>query len=216
MTPANAEAVDAYIESLFTAGDAVLDGALAMAHGAGLPEIQVSAAQGKLLYLLARAMGASRILEIGTLGGYSGIWLARALPETGTLVTLEKDSRHAAVARANFEGAGLSRRITLLEGDAHEILASLSGPPFDMVFIDAEKPGYTRYLQAVLPLTRPGSLIVADNVVRAGKVLAPGDDNARGAAAFNEALAATEGVEATIVQTVGVKGHDGLAFAVVR
>lgn len=217
MTDDIAHRVDAYVEALFTDGDVVLEAALAASRDAGLPDIQVSAAQGKLLYLLARACGALRILEIGTLGGYSSIWLARALPPGGRLVTLEFDPHHAAVARGNFVRAGLTDVIELIEGDAHETLAALpAAQPFDMVFIDAEKPGYPAYLEAVAGLTRPGALVIADNVVREGEVLMPADEKARGAAAFNAALALRSDFEATIIQTVGAKHHDGLAFAVRR
>lgn len=213
--------VDAYIEGLFVPGDAALEGALAAAAEAGLPEIQVSPGQAKLLYLLAKLRGARRILELGTLGGYSAIWLARALPEGGRLVTLEFSPAHAAVARANLERAGLGGKAEVIEGAALETLPQLEArgeAPFDMVFIDADKVNYPAYLEWSLRLTAPGSLIIADNVVREGKVLSPaaGDESAIGARAFNAALAAEPRVEAIVVQQVGGKGHDGMAVALVR
>jgi predicted O-methyltransferase YrrM len=215
------EAIDRYIDGLFVADDPALAEALRAAEAAGLPAISVSPGQGKLLYLLAKLGGARRILEIGTLGGYSAIWLARALPAEGRLVTLEYSERHAAVARANLARAGLADRAEVIVGPALESLAQLAArgeAPFDLVFIDADKPSYRDYLAWSLRLTRPGSLIVADNVVREGRVLSPAADDASalGAQAFNEALAAEPRVEAIVVQQVGAKGHDGLALAVVR
>jgi caffeoyl-CoA O-methyltransferase len=214
-------AVDAYIDGLFVPGDPALEGALRAAAEAGLPEIHVSPAQGKLLYLLARLCGARRILEIGTLAGYSAIWLARALPEGGRLVSLEFSPQHAGVARANLERAGLAARCEVIVGPALESLAALASrgeAPFDMIFIDADKPGYTAYLDWAVRLARPGSLLVADNVVREGRVLSPdpADASAIGARDFNAALAADPRVEAVVVQLVGAKGHDGVALAVVR
>lgn len=214
-------AVDAYIDALFVPGDAALEGALRAAAEAGLPEIHVSPGQGKLLYLLARLSGARRILEIGTLAGYSAIWLARALPDEGRLVSLEFRPEHAAVAQANLERAGLAARCELIVGPALESLAALASrgePPFDMVFIDADKPNYTAYLDWSVRLARPGALLVADNVVREGRVLSPAPDDsaAIGARDFNAALAADPRVEAVVVQLVGAKGHDGMAIGVVR
>ena len=213
-------AVDGYIENLFLPDDPALSAALADSTAAGLPEIAVSPAQGKLLTVLARAAGARRILEIGTLGGYSAICLARALPADGRLVTLELSPLHADVARANIARAGLAERVEVRVGPAVESLAQLAAEgaaPFDLIFIDADKPSYVAYLEGALPLARPGALIIADNVVRQGRVLdATSDDaNAQGAARFNERLAAEPRLSAIVLQTVGSKGHDGLAIAVV-
>ena len=213
-------AVDDYIGGLFLTPDAALEAALADSAAAGLPEIAVSPAQGKLLTLLARAIGARRILEIGTLGGYSAICLARALPPDGRLVTLELEPKHAAVARANLARAGLAERVEVRVGPAVMSLAHLAAKgaePFDLVFIDADKPSYVAYLQGSLPLARPGTLIIADNVVRQGRVLdaASDDANAQGARRFNEQLAADPRLSAVVLQTVGSKGHDGLAIALV-
>ncbi|MBI5597324.1 MAG: O-methyltransferase [Elusimicrobia bacterium] len=211
-----ADAADAYLEGLFTSPDRVLDAALAAAKAAGLPEIQVSASQGKLLYLLARLMGARSILEIGTLGGYSAIWLARALPAGGRLVTLEADTKHAAVATANLAAAGFSGAAEVRTGRALDTLPSLEGP-FDLVFIDADKDGYPGYLGWALKLTRKGSLIVADNVVRGGAVAdaASPDPRVQGIRRYHALVAAEPRLSATVLQTVGVKGHDGLSFALV-
>ena len=219
------ERVDAYIDGLFAPGDAVLDGAVARARAAGMPEIQISAGQGKFLYLLARLVGARRILELGTLAGYSTIWLARALPadgpNPGKLVTMEYSAAHAAVARLNFEAASLADRIEVIVGAALESLPKLaarSEPLFDMVFIDADKNNYPAYLNLVVPMTRPGGLILADNVIRGGRVLDTGATDAYvlGAAAFNKQLAADQRLEAIVLQQVGVKGHDGIAVVRVR
>lgn len=213
--------VDTYIESLFLGDDPALEAALADSALAGLPTIAVSPAQGKLLMLLARATGARRILEIGTLGGYSAIWLARALPKDGRLVTLELNPKHADVARANVARAGLADRVEVRVGPAAQSLRQLAAEgvePFDFIFIDADKPGYVEYLELALPLARAGALIVADNVVRDGRVTDPtlDDPNVTGAQRFNEALAAESRVDAVLLQTVGSKGYDGFAVAVVR
>lgn len=212
--------VDDYIADLFGLGDDALDEGLRASAAGGLPSIQVSAAQGKLLHLLARAIGAKRILEIGTLGGYSTIWLGRALPPDGWLVTLELDSHHADVARANLERAGLGAVVEVIVGPALATLARLAEQavePFDMVFIDADKERYPDYLEWSVRLSRPGTLIVADNVVRQGQIVEPdnGDTRVQGIRLFNEKLAADPRLTATIVQTVGAKGYDGLAIAVV-
>lgn len=212
--------VDDYIADLFGLGDDALDEGLRASAAGGLPSIQVSAAQGKLLHLLARAIGAKRILEIGTLGGYSTIWLGRALPPDGRLVTLELDSHHADVARANLERAGLGAVVEVIVGPALATLARLAEQavePFDMVFIDADKERYPDYLEWSVRLSRPGTLIVADNVVRQGQIVEPdnGDTRVQGIRFFNEQLAADPRLTATIVQTVGAKGYDGLAIAVV-
>ena len=214
-------AVDRYVEDLLALDDPVLSAALERSHAAGLPAINVSPSLGRFLHVLALTRGARRILEVGTLGGYSTIWLARALPADGRLVTLELQPRHAEVARANLQHAGLADRVEVRTGPALDLLAELTAEgagPFDLVFIDADKPPYTEYFQAALRLSTPGTLIVADNVVRGGKVaLGPSDDEAvTGIQRFNAALAAERRVVAAIVQQVGVKGHDGMALAVVR
>lgn len=201
--------------------DAALAEALAANAAAGLPAHDVSPAQGKLLHLLARMIGARRILEIGTLGGYSTLWLARALPPGGRVVTLEADARHAAVARANFERAGLADRIELRLGPALEALHRLqveAQGPFDLFFLDADKPNHAAYLAGALRLARPGSVIVADNVVREGAVIdaASADDRVQGIRAFFDLLAAEPRLDATAIQTVGSKGWDGFAIALVR
>ncbi len=214
------KAVDNYIEALFAPSDPVLDAALQASSDAGLPAIQVSPAQGKMLHILARAMGAGRILEIGTLGAYSTIWLARALPADGLLVTLEVNPKHAEVARSNLARAGLAHIVELRLGPAAETLAQLAAercPPFDLVFIDADKPSYPDYLSWSLKLTRPGSLIVADNVVRQGAVADPEsqDPMVQGIRRFHDAVKAESRVSATVIQTVGSKGYDGFMLAVV-
>ena len=208
--------VDRYLEGLFTPADTVLEAAQRAADEADLPPIQVSATQGKLLFLLAKLCGARRILELGTLAGYSAIWLARALPPGGKLVTLEADPRHAEVAKANLERAGLSLVAEVRVGKALMTLPRLEGP-FDLVFIDADKASYPEYLLWALKLTRRGSLIVADNVVRGGAVADPAslDPSVLGVRRYNELAAAEASLSVTVLQTVGVKGHDGLSFAVV-
>jgi predicted O-methyltransferase YrrM len=214
-------AVDGYLEGLFVGDDSALAQALDAMAAANLPPINVAPMQGKLLYVLALLVGARRILEIGTLGGYSTIWLARALPPDGELVTLEAEARHAAVARANLEQAGVAARVQLREGDAQTTLAALVAEGvalFDLVFIDADKEHYLAYLDWSLQLVRPGGLLIADNVVRQGIVADPATANAAALAVrrFNAALAAEPRVAATVLQTVGRKGYDGLALAVVR
>ncbi|MDW8110104.1 MAG: O-methyltransferase [Candidatus Bipolaricaulota bacterium] len=212
-------AVDAYIERLFVGEDALLEAVLRSTVEAGMPPIQVSAVQGKFLYLLAKLCRARRILEVGTLAGYSAIWLARALPPDGRLISLEVDPKHAAIAQKNLERAGLAERVEIVIGPALETLPGLQSrgePPFDMVFIDADKENYTAYLDWALKLTRAGGLIVADNVIREGQVLAPEDSFAQGVRDFNAALAAEPRVEAVLLQQVGVKGYDGMAIALVK
>lgn len=213
-------AVDGYLDGLYVGHDPALDGALRAAEEAGLPPIQVSPTQGKLLHLLARLQRAERILELGTLAGYSAIWLARALPPDGRLVTLEVDPFYAEVARSNLERAGLGELIALEVGPALETLPRLAAEgagPFDLVFIDADKPAYADYLPWAIELSRPGGLIVADNVIRAGAVAdaSGGDPRAEGARRFHALLAAEPRLDATTIQTVGGKGHDGFALAIV-
>ncbi|HEY2496188.1 MAG TPA: O-methyltransferase [Candidatus Angelobacter sp.] len=213
-------AVDNYIAGLFLGADPVLEEALASSEAAGLPAISVSPTQGKLLHLLARMQSAQNILEIGTLGGYSTIWLARALPPDGRLISLELDPKHAEVARANVARAGLSNVVEIKLGRAIDSLQQLvrdGGKPFDLIFIDADKQGYSDYLKWSLKLVRQGTLIVADNVVRKGEVINPGstDTNVQGIRSFNEVLAAQKNVTTTEIQTVGSKGYDGLALILV-
>jgi predicted O-methyltransferase YrrM len=213
-------AVDSYIEKLFIAPDFALEAALESSKAAGLPTINVSPAEGKLLHMLARIQGARKILELGTLGGYSTIWLARALPPEGRLISLEIDPKRAEIARANIARAELANAVEIRVGPAadslHKLLIEGRGP-FDLIFIDADKQGYAEYLQWSLKLSRPGTLIVADNVVRKGAVTDPGsaDENVQGIRKFNEALTAEKGVTTTVIQTVGCKGYDGLALILV-
>lgn len=213
-------AVDEYVADLLGLNDEVLQGALARSRDAGLPAIEVSPAQGAFLGILARATGARRVLEIGTLGGYSSILLARGLPPGGQVLTLERDPKHAALARSNLAAAGLADRVEVLEGPALETLARLrSGPPdpFDLVFVDADKADYPEYLAAVLPLCRSGTLIVADNVVRKGAVVDASDPDprVRGARRFLDDVARHPRLRGTVLQTVGRKDHDGMAVVVV-
>jgi predicted O-methyltransferase YrrM len=210
------EKVDAYVTDRLVGADPVLEAALADSGAAGLPPIQVSAPQGKFLRLLARITGARRILEVGTLGGYSTIWLARGLAPGGHLDTLEVDPKHAEVARANLARAGLAGVAEVHLGPATETLPTLTGP-YDLVFIDADKKGNPDYVRAALGLTRTGSVIVVDNVVRQGRVVDSEDTSADvvGTRATYDLLAAEPRLEATALQTVGAKGYDGFAIAVV-
>ncbi len=212
--------IDDYVERLFVPPDPVLDANLARAASAGLPDIQVSATEGKLLALLVRLAGARRVLEIGTLGGYSTTWLARGLTTGGEIVSLELDPRHAAVARASLAGVAPGVTIDVRVGRADEALRAMAADgttPFDVVFIDADKPGYPAYLALALPLTRAGTLILADNVIRDGRVAddPPSDANARGAHAFNSALASHPRLDAVIVPIIRAY-VDGLALAIVK
>src|SRR5262245_5658922 len=217
MTPETWTAVDQYIVDSLLPADPALEIALGASTSAGLPAIAVSAAQGKFLHLLAAIQGARRILEIGTLGGYSSIWLARALPDGGRLVTLEFNPRHAEVARSNIEAAGLSDRVDVRVGRALDLLPSLAGEPFDLIFIDADKPSTTEYFQWALKLSRPGTVIVVDNVVRDGGLIDPnGNDDVQGMRRFMQAVAAEPRVTGTALQTVGAKGYDGFALLRVR
>lgn len=208
--------VDTYIGEKLIGDDAIL--AAAIAHNAenGLPPIDVSAAQGKMLYLLAQMAGARRILEIGTLGGYSTIWLARALPDDGALVTLEVDPKHARVAQANLDRAGLSDRAQIRVGPAMDSLAAMTDvAPFDMVFIDADKQRNVDYVAEAIRLGRSGTTIIVDNVVREGGVLDPAsnDPGILGARALFDLLQSDPRIDATAVQTVGAKGWDGFVLA---
>lgn len=209
-------AVDHYFDAALTPADLALDAALKASEAGGLPAIQVSATQGKQLHLLARSIRARRILEVGTLGGYSTIWLARALPQDGQLITLEVDPHHADVARSNIGNAGLADRVEVRVGPALESLPELTGP-FDLVFIDADKPNNAGYFAHALRLSRPGAVIIVDNVVRNGAVVdaANGDAAVQGTRRLIEAVAAEPRVTATAIQTVGTKGYDGYLLAIV-
>ncbi|AZO46943.1 MAG: O-methyltransferase [Mesorhizobium sp.] len=214
-------AVDDYIVASLFEADPVLDAVLTANRNQGLPAIDVSAAQGKLLSLLVRIRGARKILEIGTLGGYSTIWMARGLPVDGKVVTLELDPHHARVARSNFERAGVSDRIDLRIGPALQSLAALSGEnagPFDLVFIDADKPNNPNYLDWAMKLSRPGTVIVCDNVIRDGAVVQEdsGDANVEGARAAFSFIGGERRLDGTAIQTVGAKGYDGFAIAIVE
>ena len=212
-------AVDRYFSELLVSTDPALDEVLAASAAAGLPAINVSPVQGKLLHLLARAIGARNVLEIGTLGGYSTIWLARALPDGGRLISLEADPRHAEVARANIARAGLDDRVEVRLGMALDLLPGLaeSPEPFDFIFIDADKPNNAAYFDWALRLSRVGAIIIVDNVVRGGDVVAAASDSptVQGVHRFLERLAAEPRVSATAIQTVGSKGYDGFAIAFV-
>jgi predicted O-methyltransferase YrrM len=210
-------AVDEWFAARLAGEDEALAAARTDAAAAGLPRIEVSATAGKLLHLLARISGARRILEIGTLGGYSTIWLARALPEDGELVTLEREPHHAEVARANLDRAGVGHRVRILVGPALETLATMEGP-FDFAFVDADKENNVRYLEAALRLCRPGATLVFDNVVRDGAVLDATSSNpsVAGTRELIEALGNEPRIAATAIETVGVKGWDGFALAVIR
>src|SRR5688572_29403357 len=214
-------AVDRYFTETFVPTDDALDAALKATRDAGMPAINVTAIQGRLLQILALSVGARAILEIGTLGGYSTIWLARALPAGGRLITLEADPKHAAVARSNLAGADPSSVVEIREGDAVDTLPRLAAEglgPLDLVFVDADKVNTTTYFEWELRLTRAGSLIVVDNVVRRGAVVdaASTDPNVVVMRRFYERLAAEPRVVATALQTVGDKGYDGIVIAVVK
>ncbi|MBD6616532.1 O-methyltransferase [Komarekiella sp. 'clone 1'] len=212
--------VDRYITDLLVPPDPVLDAALQASDAAGLPPHNVSPNQGKLLMLLALIHKAHNILEIGTLGGYSTIWLARALPANGRLITLESNSKHAEVAYENIARAGLAHLVDVRVGQAIDTLPQLVTEgynPFDLIFIDADKPSNPEYFAWALKLSRRGSLIIADNVVRNGSVIEANSDDpsVQGVRRFNELLASEARVSATAIQTVGNKGYDGFAIAVV-
>jgi len=211
-------AVDRYITEMLVPPDAALEAALEASDAAGLPRIAVAPNQGKLLQLLARARGARRILEIGTLGGYSTIWLARALPAGGRLITLEVEPKHAEVARANIARAGLASVIDVRLGAALETLPRLAAEragPFDLTFIDADKANIPSYFEWALKLAAPGGLIVVDNVIRDGAVVddASTDPSVKGVRRLNELLRAEPRVSATTIQTVGARGYDGFTLA---
>ena len=220
MTQEQWTAVDAYFTDLLVPLDPALDAALQTSAAAGLPPHNVSPNQGKLLLLLAQIQGAQTILEIGTLGGYSTIWLARALPSNGRLITLEANPKHAEVARVNIARAGLADIVDLRLGQALSTLPQIAAEghsPFDLIFIDADKPNNPDYFTWALKLSRRGSLIIADNVVRNGAVVdqSSSDPSVQGVRHFHELLASEPRISATAIQTVGSKGYDGLAIAIV-
>jgi caffeoyl-CoA O-methyltransferase len=213
--------VDQYISDLFIKPDEALTAAEQSHKREDIPLINVSPNLGKLLYLLAKLAHAEKILEVGTLAGYSTIWMAKALPKDGKLISLEIDPHHADIARKNIDRAGFSSKVEIRVGKAIELLPELkeeNAGPFDMIFIDADKPPYAEYYEWAVKLSRPGTLIIADNVIRDGKVLNPdhADPMVKGAQRFNKALAADSRVSATILQTIGVKEYDGMAIAIVE
>jgi len=214
-------AVDQYITDVFGLTDDALESAQQACDAAGLPQIAVSVPQGKLLYLLARIGGAKRILEIGTLGGYSTIWMARALPPDGKLVTIEIDPKHAEVARANLDRAGFKDSVDVRVGPAIKELPKIAKEdqgPFDFVFIDADKPSIPDYFAWSLKMSRPGSVIIVDNVVREGAVVdaESKDEAVRGVRRLNDMLTAEDRVTSTTIQTVGTKGYDGFTMILVN
>lgn len=213
--------VDQYIANLFNAPDEALEKTAASIESSGMPAISISPNQGKFLYLLTKLCRAKKILEIGTLGGYSTIWMAKALPKSGQLVTLEVDQHHADVAHKNIVHAGLADIVDIRTGNALELLPQIEAAgmgPFDMIFIDADKPPYAAYFEWALKLSGAGTLIIADNVIRQGKVLDPDstDEAINGIQRFNQLLAASSSVSATILQMVGAKDYDGMALAIVQ
>lgn len=214
-------AVDDYIVSSLFEADPVLDAVLRANRDQGLPAIDVSPAQGKLLSLLVRIRGAKTVLEVGTLGGYSTIWMARGLPADGKVVTLELDPHHARVARSNFERAGVSGKVDLRVGPALQSIAALvdeNAGPFDLIFIDADKPNNPNYLDWAMKLSRSGTIIVCDNVIRDGAVVKKnsGDVNVEGARAAFSFIGGEKRLDGTAIQTVGAKGYDGFAIAIVE
>lgn len=216
-TPENWTAADRWLADVLIGPDPVLDAALEAQRTAGMPEIEVAPVAGRLLNLLVRISGARRVLEIGTLGGYSTIWMARALPDGGEVVTIEAEPAHAEVARANLDRAGVGDRVDVRVGAALEVLPALEGgEPFDFVFIDADKQSNTRYLDWAARLGRPGTVVVVDNVGRAGEIVREDTRDAmvRGTQAALRMLGEDPRFDATALQTVGIKGWDGVAIAV--
>lgn len=215
------EKVDHYISGLLAPEDHVLETTTRSLIQSGIPDASISPTQGKLLQVLAAACGANKILELGTLGAYSTIWLARMLPENGKLISLEFDETHAALAKQNIKNAGLENKVEIRNGKALDLLPEFlkeNAGPFDMFFIDADKQPYTDYFRWAIRLARPGSIIIADNVIRNGKVLDKNssDEKVLGVQRLNEFLSSCTEVTATILQTVGVKEHDGMVIAVVN
>jgi caffeoyl-CoA O-methyltransferase len=214
-------AVDAYISGLLAQEDEALQAVTRSIASSGIPQMSISPTQGKLLQVLARMCGARKILELGTLAGYSTIWLARSLPEDGLLISLEYNESYARVAGANILRAGLDHLVEIRTGPALDTLPALleeGAGPFDLIFIDADKPPYAEYFEWAVRLSRPGTIIVADNVIREGRVLEPdsSDERVQGVQRFNTMLSARTDVTAIILQTVGLKEHDGMAIAVVN
>jgi len=209
--------VDAFLDATVLSDDPALTAALEASDAAGLPKIAVSAQQGKFLSLLATAVGARRILEIGTLGGFSTIWLARGVGADGRVVTLEYEPKHAQVARANLDRAGVGDQVEILVGAALDSLPNVTGP-FDLVFIDADKENNPGYLEWAVKLTRPGSVVIVDNVIREGSILSPepGDEVARGTRRALEIMGEHPQLDTAVLQTVGSKHWDGFAIALVR
>ncbi|MEO7693003.1 MAG: O-methyltransferase [Chryseolinea sp.] len=215
------EKVDRYIEDLLGQEDESLRAAATFTESSKLPPISITANQGKFLQVMAMACGAKRILEIGTLGAYSTIWLAKALPSDGKIISLEYDPKHADVAKTNIKNAGLSSQVEVRIGKALDLLPLIEKeklPPFDMIFIDADKQPYTEYFDWAVKLGRPGAVIIADNVIRAGRVLNPDteEESAQGVQRMNKMLSGRKDVTATIIQNVGSKEHDGMAIAVIN
>ncbi|WP_449435856.1 O-methyltransferase [Pedobacter steynii] len=213
--------VDHYISEMLAPEDEVLKETIKSLDDENMPQISVTANQGKFLQVIARMCNAKRILELGTLAGYSTIWMARSLPESGKIVTVEFDPHHANVAKQNIEKAGLSDKVDIRVGKAMDIMLQLKEAkeePFDLIFIDADKPPYAAYFEMALTLSRSGTVIICDNVIREGKVLDEHSDDDRvvGVQRLNKMLASNENVTATILQTVGVKEYDGMAIAVVK
>jgi predicted O-methyltransferase YrrM len=215
------ERVDSYISGLLAPEDEVLQQTIKSLDEAGMPQISISANQGKFLQIIALMCNAKKILELGTLGGYSTIWLARVLPDDGKIVTVEFDPHHASIARKNIEKAGLSDKVDLRVGKASDAMVQLKEAgetSFDLIFIDADKPPYKEYFEAALELARPGAVIICDNVVREGKVLDENsdDDRVTGVRRLNQMLSGNKKVTAIILQTVGAKEYDGMAIAFVN
>jgi len=211
--------IDQYFKSKLHTSDSLLESILQANIDADLPAIDVSPNQGKMLYLLARLAGARNILEIGTLGGYSSVWLGRALPDEGRLVTLELDPKHANVAEENIKKAGLAEKVEVIVGSALDTLPTLNEKgftSFDVIFIDADKPNYPTYLKWALHYSRPGTLVIADNVVRRGRVLDPEDPSVQGIRQFIDMLSEESRIDSTAIQTVGSKGYDGFVLGIVK
>ncbi len=219
MTQEQWSKVDDYLNGIYASDDAALEAAVAAGKAAGLPDMAVSTSQGRLLHILAKSVRASRALEIGTLGGYSAIWIARALAEGGRLISLEREPRFAAVATSNLAQAGLEGKVEVRIGDALDLLPQLAadGSSFDFTFVDADKVKIAEYFDWAVTLSRPGALIVVDNVIRAGRVIdaQTADPSVRGVRRFNSQLGSDRRVLATTIQTVGAKGYDGFTIAMV-
>lgn len=221
MNPELFSQVDNYISNLLAHEDQALTDTIKSLDREGLPQHSVSPNQGKFLQVMMIACNAKRVLELGTLGAYSTIWLARALPANGKVITIEVDKHHAEVAQKNIDNAGLSQKVELRVGKALDILPQMIGEnnePFDMIFIDADKPPYTQYFEFALQLSRPGTIIICDNVIREGKVLDnhSSDEKVQGVQRFNKMLSENKNVTSTILHTVGVKEYDGMAISVVN